>query len=136
MSERALRATLYGVALAQLTAGLVLWVSPQTLLDLLGDYGGAADHWIRYLAAGLIAPGIGLVVAARRTTWRVPLLSVGAILNAILAVDFLVDIGHAPTTIGAIAGAVSLALVSVGAAYLATVSAGVRRARRGSSSGA
>lgn len=136
MSERALRATLYTVAFAQLAAGLVLFLSPQTLFDLSGDYGGASDHWVRYLAAGLIAPGIGLAIAVQRSSWRAPLLTVGAILNAILAVNALIDIDDAPTAGGAIAGAVLLGVFAAGAAYLAAVSSRGPRARRESSSGA
>ena len=118
MSERGLRATLYVVGLGQVVAGIVFWASPSTLLDVLGDNGGASDQYVRYLAAGLIAPGIGIGIAARRAAWRVPLLVVGAILNALLALN----------------GLLASLIAAAGAAYLAVVSE--RLSRSGSSSAA
>jgi hypothetical protein len=118
MREPGLRASLYAIGLVQIVAGAVFWASPSTLLDLLGDGGGASDHYVRYLAAGLIAPGIGLAIAARRDDWRVPLLVVGAMLNALLALN----------------GVLASLVAAAGAAYLAVVSE--RLSRPGSSSGA
>jgi uncharacterized protein DUF4345 len=123
MSEPRLRATLYAIAAVQIAAGLVAWVSPSTLFDGTGGFGAQNDHYIRFIAAGLIAPGIALAIAARRSSWRVPLLTVGAILNGLLALNQALDLGDASSDARGVLGLVGFAVTAVGAAYLARESA-------------
>lgn len=130
MSESGVRVTLLVVAAFELAAGLLIWISPGTYFDNFGTYGIENDHYVRFLAAGLIAPGVGLFIAADRGSWRVPLLVVGAILNALLAIQALIDVGDASSTGRGLASTFGFGLAAIGAAFLAWVSAGLESEKR------
>jgi hypothetical protein len=123
VSERALRLTLYVVAAYQLALGLLMAFAPGTFFDKFGEYGVENDHYIGDIAAFTIAAGIGLVLAARRPSWRVPLLAVGAIWYGLHALNHLTDIGQASSDARGVLDTVVLGLSALGSAYLARESA-------------
>ena len=127
MSEGALRATLWVVAVIQVGLGLLGLLAPGTFFEEIGPYAPQNDHYIGDLGAYNVAAGFGVAMAAMRPEWRVPILVVGAVLNGLHAINHLFDIGEASSDAKGIFDTVSLALLAAGSAYLASVSARLRR---------
>jgi hypothetical protein len=123
VSEPTLRAVLYGAAAVQLGLGLLMVISPDTFFDEVGRYGIQNDHYIGDVAAFYLAAGVGVLVAARRPSWREPILLVGAIWYALHALNHLVDISEASSDARGIFDTLALALTAAGSLYLARVSA-------------
>jgi hypothetical protein len=123
VSEPTLRAVLSAAAAVQLGFGLLMVFSPDTFFEEVGPYGIQNDHYIGDVAAFYLAAGIGVLIAARRPSWREPLLVVGAIWYGLHALNHLVDIGEASSDAKGIFDTVALALTAAGSLYLARVSA-------------
>lgn len=127
MSEGTLRLTLWVVAAIQIALGLLGLLAPGTFFDEIGPYGVQNDHYIGDLGAFNFAAGFGVAMAAMRPEWRVPILVVGAVWNGVHALNHLFDIGEASSDAKGTFDTVSLALLAAGSAYLASVSARLRR---------
>lgn len=116
MSARALGALTALMGATQAGLGLLMVVAPATFFDAIGPFGARNDHYIRDVSTFYLALGAALLVAARRPSWRVPVLALALAQYALHTVNHLVDIGKAdPEALGP-ADAASLA---VGAALLA-----------------
>ena len=102
-------------------------VSPGTFFEEIGQYGVRNDHYIGDAAAFYLAAGVGLLVAARRADWRVPVLVVAALWYGFHALNHFADIGEASSDARGLFDAVALALGAIVLAWLATVSARLRR---------
>lgn len=74
-----------------------LWAAadPRSFTDVVADYGAYNPHLIHDYAAASLAFGIGLLVAARVASWRVPALALAVLWNGFHAVSHLVDVEHA-----------------------------------------
>lgn len=104
------------LALYWLALGLWMAFSPHTFFDSVGPFGHANVHYIRDNATFEIALGLGLLVALRRRPWRIPLLAVVLIQDAVHVVNHLVDVGRAhPHWIGVL----DAAALSVFGAFVA-----------------
>lgn len=91
-------------------------IDPGTFFEEIGNFGVRNDHYIGDLAAVNLAIGAGLVIAAQRPSWRVPVLWVTALWYALHALNHLADIGDADTELR---GILTTALLAAGAAALA-----------------
>jgi hypothetical protein len=89
------------------TAGLVVFglylvgisifaaVAPTTFFEEVGRFGPRNEHYIHDVAAFQAAVGLLLLLAVRRSGWRVPALAVAAMQFGLHAVSHLVDMGDA-----------------------------------------
>jgi hypothetical protein len=87
------RAVLLAFGAGQLLLGLFIIVAPGAFADSLGAFGVRNDHLARDSATIYLALGFGLLVAAERPDWRVPVLALATVQYALHAVNHLVDIG-------------------------------------------
>lgn len=87
-----------GIALfAAIQLGLALFMaaSPHGFYTAVGPFGAYNAHYIRDVSSFYAAIGIGLLIAVRRVSWRVPVLALTTIQYALHSVNHLVDIGNA-----------------------------------------
>jgi hypothetical protein len=82
-------------AVIQLGLALLMAVSPHEFYKAIGPFGAYNGHYIRDLATYYAATGVGLLVAIRHTSWRVPMLALMTIQYALHSVNHLIDIGKA-----------------------------------------
>jgi membrane-associated PAP2 superfamily phosphatase len=119
VSERTRVALLWALAAGQLLLGLWLALAPGAFHAALADFGPRNDHDLRDMAALYLALAAVLAVAARRPSWRVPVLALAALQYALHTVNHLVDIGRAdPAWVGPF-DAVTLGATAAAFAWLA-----------------
>ena len=82
-------------AAIQLGLALLMAVSPHAFYTAVGPFGAFNGHYIRDVATFYAAIGVGLLVAIRRASWRVPVLALTTIQYALHSVNHLIDIGKA-----------------------------------------
>jgi uncharacterized membrane protein len=107
------------VAAAQLLPGLLAFLAPGAFYDLLAPYPPENAHLVKDLGAWQIALGAAALLAARRPTWRVPMLGVLALQYALHTVSHAIDVnasdpswnGPAVLALQALATLVLLALL-------------------------
>jgi hypothetical protein len=122
MSEGVLRAILLIAGLYQLATGFLALVAPGTFFGEIGRYGIENLHYVGDVGAFQLAAGVGLLVAAERPSWRVPILMVGAVWFAAHSINHLFDIDEARSDARGVFDTVALALGAAGSLYLARVS--------------
>ena len=111
-----MRPLLIVFALTQLVLGLLLWLAPGFFHDQIGPFGPRNDHYMADVATFYLALGAVTLVAVRRESWRVPVLTLTLLQYTLHSLNHLIDIGEAdPGWVGP-ADFVSLAL---GAALVA-----------------
>ena len=125
--ERVVAAGTLALGLVQLGLGVWMAVAPESFFDAIGGFGPFNDHYVRDVSTFYLALGVGLVVASRRPTWRVPVLWVALLQYGFHVVNHIVDVGDAePGWVGP-ADVVSLA---AGAAAFVLLLAALRTRRR------
>ncbi len=82
-------------ALVSLALALFMAVSPHGFYTDVGPFGAFNGHYIRDVATFYGAIGIGLLVAIRRVSWRVPMLAIATIQYALHSLNHLLDIDKA-----------------------------------------
>jgi hypothetical protein len=95
MGERALAPLLTVFGAAQLVLALLQAFLPGTFFDDIGPYGPRNDHYLGDVASFYAALGVVSLVAARRPSWRIPVLAFALLQYALHSVNHLVDIGEA-----------------------------------------
>ncbi len=90
-----LLAGLYVFAAYHIGLAVFMAAAPHAFYESVGPFGAANDHYIRDVSTYAAAIGVGLLVSARRASWRVPLLAVTTLQFALHSVNHLVDIGKA-----------------------------------------
>jgi hypothetical protein len=104
--------TLFG--LAQLALAALMVVAPGTFFSDIGPYGVRNDHYLADLATFSAALSVVFLVAARRPSWRVPVLVFAVLQYVLHSVNHLVDVGNAhkdwlgPANLIALAAAAAL----------------------------
>ena len=85
------------VVFAAYHLALAAWmaISPHGFFQAVGGFGVENDHYIRDTATFEAALGVGLAIALRRPSWRVPVLAVVAVQFALHSINHLLDIGSA-----------------------------------------
>ena len=81
-------------AVAQLVLGLLLWITPGFFFEEIGPYGTRNDHYMGDVATWYIALGVAMLVAARRASWRVPVLVLALVQYALHSLNHLIDVGE------------------------------------------
>ena len=88
-------------AVAQLVLGLLLWITPGFFFEEIGPYGTRNDHYMGDVATWYIALGVAMLVAARRASWRVPVLALALVQYALHSLNHLLDVGESdPSWLG------------------------------------
>lgn len=84
-------------AFAAVQIGLAAFMaaSPHGFYTDVGPFGTYNGHYIRDVATFYGAIGIGLVVAMRQVSWRVPMLALLTMQYALHSINHLLDIGRA-----------------------------------------
>ena len=122
MSERAMRLALMVFGVLNLVTGALMFLAPDFFFDHIGPYGTENSHYLGDLGAAYLAGGLGLLIAVRRPTWRVPMLAVWALWYGLHALNHLFDIGqnnHGDSR--GISDTVLIALGALALGYLARV---------------
>jgi hypothetical protein len=127
MSEGRVRAALILLGTGHLALGVWQVVAPSSFFIRFAAFGVQNDHYIRDVATLYLALGPALLGAARRPSWRVPILFFAVLQYGFHLVNHLVDIGDAhPRRLGPL-DAFSLLVV---AALLVLLLREARRAER------
>jgi hypothetical protein len=82
-------------AVLQLGLALFMTASPHGFYTAVGPFGAFNGHYVRDVATFYAATGIGLLIAIRRPSWRVPMLALMTIQYALHSLNHLIDIGKA-----------------------------------------
>jgi hypothetical protein len=82
-------------ALIQLGLALSMALDAHGFYTAVGPFGAFNGHYIRDVASFYGAIGIGLLVAVRHVSWRVPVLALTTIQYGLHSVNHLIDIGAA-----------------------------------------
>lgn len=90
-----LNAGLVSFAVLQIGLGLFMGFAPHAFYETVGPFGPANDHYVRDVATFYAAVGLGMALAVRRPSWRVPTLAVSTIQFALHSANHLLDIGTA-----------------------------------------
>lgn len=111
-----MRAFLSVFAMAQIVLGVLLWAAPGFFHEEVGPYGPRNDHYMGDLAGWYLALGMVALVAVRRASWRLPVLVLAFLQNALHTINHLIDVGEAdPEWLGpANLGSLALAAVLLG----------------------
>jgi hypothetical protein len=94
VSEPTFRVILLAFGISQLALAAWMIVSPDSFFDSIAGFGVQNDHYIRDNAMFPLAIGVGLVLAAGRPSWRLPVLVISAVWYLAHSVNHLVDIGE------------------------------------------
>ena len=96
-----MRAPLIVFAVTQIVLGLLLWVTPGFFYDEIGPFDSRNDHYMGDLATFYLALGAVGLIAVRRESWRVPVLTLAVIAYALHSLNHLIDVGDAdPSWLG------------------------------------
>ncbi len=95
LDERTFRSVLTLLGASQIALFAWMVISPSSFFDAIASFGPQNDHYVRDAAMFPLASGIGLLVSARRPSWRVPSLAIAAVWYLAHAVNHLIDIGDA-----------------------------------------
>ncbi len=95
LDERTFRSVLTLLGASQIALFAWMVISPSSFFDAIASFGPQNDHYVRDAAMFPLAIGIGLLVSARRPSWRVPSLAIAAVWYLAHAVNHLIDIGDA-----------------------------------------
>jgi len=74
-----MRAVLVVLGALNAASGALALIAPDTFFDQVGRYGVENSHYVGDVGAFVLAFGIAALVAARRPSWRVPVLALGAL---------------------------------------------------------
>jgi hypothetical protein len=82
-------------AVLHLALALFMAAAPHAFYTAVGPFGAFNGHYIRDVATFYAALGVGLTIALRRPSWRVPVLAITTIQYALHSVNHLIDINQA-----------------------------------------
>jgi hypothetical protein len=105
-------------AALQLGLALLMAVGPHEFYTAVGPFGAYNGHYIRDLSTFYAATGIGLLLAIRHASWRVPMLALMTVQYGLHSVNHLIDIGKAHPAWNGYFDFVSLAAATLLLAWL------------------
>jgi hypothetical protein len=91
----ALTAGIAVLAAYHLALALFMAAAPHAFFANVGPFGPRNDHYIRDTATFSAAIGLGLAIALRKHSWRVPALSIATAQFALHSINHLLDIDKA-----------------------------------------
>jgi hypothetical protein len=85
------------LAFAGIQLGLALFMAlaPHRFYVAIGPFGAGNDHYVRDVASYNAALGVGLLLAIRHASWRVPVLAIMTVQFALHSLNHLLDIADA-----------------------------------------
>jgi hypothetical protein len=101
MTEGQMTAGLVMLGASQFALGLWQAFAPASFFTSIATYGPQNEHYVRDVSTLYLALGVALLVAARRPSWRLPVLAFAALQYALHSINHLLDVGAAdPAWIG------------------------------------
>jgi hypothetical protein len=94
-ASRAVVAGLVGFAAFQLALAVFMAAAPHAFYTSIGPFGPQNDHYLGDLATYNAALAVGLAIAIRHASWRVPMLAILTVQFALHSVNHLIDISSA-----------------------------------------
>lgn len=91
MTDRMITTAIAALGATFTAVGLWAAVHAPSFGRTVADFGPRNDHLVHDYAAASLAVGLALLVAAYRTAWRVPVLTVAALWNGFHTVSHVVD---------------------------------------------
>lgn len=122
ISERALKAVLFVIALWHIVTGGMALVAPDTFFEQIGHYGIENSHYVGDVGAFMLAFGVAAAISIRRASWRAPILWLGALWYGFHAINHAFDTGEAKSEARGWGDTIAIAFGGVAAAWLARVS--------------
>jgi hypothetical protein len=99
--SRAVHAGLVGFAAVEVALTVFMAAAPHAFYTAIGPFGARNDHFVRDLASYNAALAVGLLIAIRHASWRVPMLAILTVQFALHSINHLIDISSAdPAWIG------------------------------------
>jgi hypothetical protein len=95
LREEAVTVAIAVLAVYHLALALFMALAPHTFFTAIGPFGTRNDHYMRDNATFGAALGLGLALAVRKRSWRVPVLAITTVQFALHSVNHLVDIDKA-----------------------------------------
>jgi hypothetical protein len=123
VTERSLQVVLALLGAINAGLGALALIAPDTFFDQIGKYGVENSHYVGDVGAFTLAYGLGLLIAIRLPSWRVPVLALGAIWFGFHALNHAFDTGEARSQARGWADTIGIAAGGLLLAYLARVSA-------------
>src|SRR3954453_5202113 len=120
MTERAMQATLAVSGAWLVVTGLLALVAPDTFFDQIGHYGRENSHYVGDVGAFQLAAGLGLWMAVRYRSFRIPMLVVGAFWFGLHALNHAFDTAEARSEARGWLDTILLAFGAVGSGWLAS----------------
>jgi hypothetical protein len=99
MNEARLRTILLVLAVYHLLLGAFMFFAPGGFYDTLGKFPPQNNHYTKDVATFYIALGVVFFVWVRRRRWRTPVLVFAALEYALHAVNHLVDVNEAASSL-------------------------------------
>src|SRR5436190_10987252 len=90
-----MRAVLVVLGLLNAASGALALIAPDTFFDQVGRYGVENSHYVGDVGAFVLAFGVAVLMAARRSSWRVPVLALGALWYGLHSLNHVFDVGQA-----------------------------------------
>src|SRR5437868_1415515 len=109
----AARVGLIVLGVSQIALGLWMVIGPGSFFAHLGAFGVRNDHYIRDYATFALALGVVALVAVRRVSWRLPVLTFAALQFTLHAINHVRDANKAFASTSGVGDAVSLAVGAV-----------------------
>jgi hypothetical protein len=113
MNDSALRVLTLLMGITHLVLGAFMAIAPGAFYDAVGPFGAQNDHYTRDVSTYDLALGVAFLIAARRPTWRVPVIAFTLLQYVLHTINHVIDIGDADPKVIGPADAVSLALGAV-----------------------
>ena len=112
------------VAAAQILPGLIAFFAPGVFYDQFAPYPPENHHVLQDVGSWQVALGLAALVAARRPSWRVPMLAILVVQYTLHTISHLIDVGESDPSWN---GPVVLALQAVLTALLVAALVAERR---------
>ena len=93
ISERGVRLALFVLGIGHLALGAWQALAPRSFYDGIAGFGPYNPHFIRDVATFTVALGVVLLLAAVRSSWRVPVLFYATLQYALHTINHVVDVG-------------------------------------------
>ena len=120
MTEARLRTILLVIAVYHLVLGAFMFFAPAGFYDTLGKFPPKNTHYVKDVATFYIAIGVCFYISVRRRSWRTPLLVFSALEYGIHAINHLIDVDSASSSLTGWFDFFSLALIALIFAALAS----------------
>lgn len=121
IAERRIRAMLVLLGVGHLALGIWQALYPGTFFRAFAAFGSPNDHYVRDIATMYLALGLVFLAAARRPSWRAPILLFAVLQYGFHLINHVIDVGNAhprwigPVDVAALAAVEALLIFLAGA---------------------